>query len=96
MKEFNQKTFNADHKEPRDYGEGDYYVVSDEYTAEQAAKIIGDWETDLTGEKHEYEPDDISEMNMFYSDQNDDRVVDWCVNNWSTEKPVAIGIGISR
>jgi hypothetical protein len=96
MTEFDQKTFNEDHKEPRDYGEGDYYIISDTYTPEEAARIIGKWESDLTGETHTYKASDISGMNMYVSNKNDDGIDDWCVNNWTNEPPVAVGIGISR
>jgi len=94
-KEFNQRTFNTVHKEPRDYGEGNYYIVSNKYTTDEAAKIINEWEEMLTGAKADFKPEDITDMKMFVSNKNDDGVDDWCVNNWSDEKPVAWGIGYS-
>lgn len=95
MKKFNQESFDKDHAEPRDYGEGDYYIVADTLSDEEAAKLIGHWESDLTGEECKYKADDIVAMKMFVSNKNDDGVDNWCVNNFSDEEPTAWGKGIS-
>lgn len=95
-KVFNQETFNEDHAEPRDYGEGDYYVVGLQFTDEEAAKMIGEWESMLTGEEHIYSANQITDMLMMVSNKNDDGVDDWCVDNWHDGPAIAWGKGIAQ
>lgn len=95
MGNFTQNQFNTDHAEPREYGEGDYYVVGDNYSDEKAAQVIGQWETDLTGEEHKYTAADITVMKMFVG-RNEDSEEDWVLNNWEDKLPVAWGKGIAR
>lgn len=50
-----QAEFNADHKEPHEYGEdGDLYAVSTEYSAEQAGKLFEKQWLQQTGEKVDF------------------------------------------
>lgn len=95
MANFTQDDFNGEHTEPREYGEGDYYVVGDQYSDQEAAEMIGAWETDLTGDPHLYAAEDIQDFKMFVTNKGDSGESEWALNDFSDDEPLAWGKGIA-
>jgi hypothetical protein len=82
-----QKQFNLDHAEPREYGEGDMYVLADNYTDEEAAKLINEFEEQLTGDLPTYGPEDIQDLPIVKG-KNEDGEADWCVKQAADSKDI--------
>lgn len=93
---WDQDRFNNDHKEPVEYGEGDYTIIGNQYTDQEAADKINAFIEMLTGDPATYTADDISPMAMYVNDKNDDGEDWWYVHNVSDEKPFALGKGVSE
>ena len=81
MSDFSQEDFNLKHVEPAEYGEGDYCVVGDQYTEEQARKKISDFVTMLTGEPvtNYYDIDGLGKIGIGIG-TNEDGEPDYVVN----------------
>lgn len=98
MSKWTQKRFNAEHAEPRDYGEAWAYVVGNQFTDdEQVAKMLTDWEQMLTGSTdpdNVYTADMVTDMPIGIG-QNEDGQEDWVLLGAnSKQKPIAWGRGV--
>lgn len=92
MSKWTQKQFNKDHAEPREYGEGDAYIIGNQYTDAEAAKLICDFEETLTGDRPNFTSEDITTIGIVVG-KNDDGEDDWCYS-LKTTQPVAQGKAI--
>ena len=94
MSEPTQNDFNKSHNQPIEYGEGDYYIVSPEYSEDKAAKIINDWEENLTGERPKYTADDICDFGLAWRKGGDDNEWGYCIVRDDTAEYHGIGVAL--